>query len=164
MAGGPLFPHSISFLKGTGRAFPNMHEGGTNTRHIEGIGIEASLSADTIVELAFQLPKAFPTGTAKLLLREISDVGATQAAKVNPKWGLATHGENPDTITLTAEGTSTVSLTSAENDELFDTEITLDANSLTGAEGEELIMDLTFETTGWTLAVVSTWVASIIWE
>lgn len=163
MAGGPVFPRSVVFPN-NGKAFPNVFVGGTNSRQEEGIGVMASLDADTVVGLRFQLPKAFPTGTAKLLLRQISAVAASQAAKVNPKWGLAGDGDNPDTVTLSAEGVSTISLTSSEQDEYFDTEITLDANSLTSQEGKEIVMDLTFETSGWTLAQVSTWIVGIIWE
>ena len=64
MGGGPIFPHSVTFPSNA-KAFPNTHVGGVNSRQDEGVGVMASLNADVIVGLRFQLPKSFPSGTAK---------------------------------------------------------------------------------------------------
>lgn len=160
MAGGPIFPHS--FFPTTSNAFPNFHVSGNS--HDEGLGVSASLSANTIWRLRFQLPTTIPSGTLTLLLRALSAPGASQDAKVNPKWSIVGTLENPASTILSEEGTQTISWTSAENNVYLDTKVTLDASSYPAAANEELVMDLTFETSGWTLATVSTWIVSIIWE
>ena len=162
MAGGPVFPFS-AYPVTADRVFRNVHVGGgANSKHDEGLGVEASLGADAIWRLRFLMPPTLPTGTGKIRLIQLSNVGGTQAAKVNPKWASVALGENPSAATLNAEGTSTLSLVVGDADDYKEVKVTLDADTLVA--GEIVVMDLTFETTGWTLAVVSTWQAAIIWE
>jgi len=161
MASGPIFPHS-SFPT-TSDAFPNFHVAGNS--HDEGLGVSASLSVNTIWRLRFQMPTTIPSGTMKLLLRALSAPGATQAAKVNPKWAIVDTQESPN-VTLDAEGVTTVDWTGSgnEDNEYLDTKINLDAHAYSPSSNAELVMDLVFENDGWTLATVSTWIVSIIWE
>ncbi len=161
MAGGPIFPHS-AFPVTAGRVFPNFHVGaGANSKHDEGLGVEASVGADSTWRLRFQMPPTLPTGTAKLRLLALANA-TSGVAKVNPKWASVAVEEDPSGATLNAEGTSTVTWSTGDNDQYKELKVTLDADTLVASE--EVVMDLVFETTSWTLAQISTWVASIIWE
>ena len=160
MAGGPIFPHSA--FPTTSNAFPNFHVGaGANSKHDEGLGIVASLGANTIWRLRFQMPPTLPTGTGKLRLLALAN-SATNAAKVNPSWVSVAVEEDASAATLNAEGTGTITWAASDEDVYKELKITLDADTLVASE--EVVMDLTFETASWTLAVVSTWIVSIIWE
>lgn len=161
MAGGPLFPHS-AYAATTDRVFPNFHVGdGANSKHDEGLGVEASVGADSTWRLRFQMGPALPTGTGKLKLLALADA-TSGAAKVNPKWASVAAEEDPSSASLNAEGTSTLTWGAGDDDVYHELKINLDADTLVASE--EVVMDLVFETTDWTLAQVSTWIASIIWE
>ena len=161
MAGGPIFPHS-AFPVTAGRVFPNFHVGaGANSKQDEGLGVEASVGAGSTWRLRFQMPPTLPTGTGKLRLLALANA-TSGVAKVNPKWVSVAVEEDPSGATLNAEGTSTVTWSTGDNDQYKELKVTLDADSLVASE--EVVMDLVFETTSWTLAQVSTWIASIIWE
>lgn len=156
MAGGPIFPRS-AYPVTAGRVFPNFHAA-TNA-HCQGLGYEASVGADSTWRLWFQMPPTFPTGTMKLLLRCIANA-SSGAAKLNPKWKSFAAAETVSSPSLNAEGVATVTFTAI--DQFVETKITLDAD--TPVAGEEIILDLVGETSGWNLAQVLTVVASIIWE
>lgn len=158
MAAGPIFPHS-AYPVTSGRVFPNFHA--ATAAHREGLGVEASVGADSIWRLWFQMPPTLPTGQMKLKLRAIANATSGDA-KVNPKWKSFATEESITSPTLNAEGTSTLTWGAGDDDDIKELEINLDAD--TPVADEEVIMDLTFETTSWTLAAVSTWTASIIWE
>lgn len=166
MAGGPLFPYS-GYPATAGKVFPKFHVGGgSNSKHEEGMGVMASLDGDAIWRLRFQLPATLPSGTCKLRLIGLGTnaTGGALSAKVNPKWASVAMSESPSAATLQAEGVQTISwaASSADDDKYKETKITLDADTPVG--GEIIVMDLTFETSGWTLSTVSTWIASLIWE
>lgn len=159
MAGGPIFPHSAIPIT-SNRVFPNIHA--ATAAHREGLGAMASVGADSIWRLWFQMPpSSLPSGTCKLLLRAVANATSGDA-KVNAKWKSFAAEETFSSPSLNAEGTSTLTWGAGDNDQIKELKITLDAD--TPVAGEEIIMDLTFETTSWTLAQVSTWTASIIWE
>lgn len=158
MAGGPIFPCSALPIT-TDRVFPNVHAA-TNA-HFEGLGVQASVGADSIWRLWFQMPPVLPTGTAKLKLRAIANATSGDA-KVNPKWKSFATEEDVDSPSLNAEGTSTITWGAGDDHQFKEAEITLDADTVV-ADGL-IVMDLTFETTSWTLAQVSTWLACVIWE
>lgn len=161
MAGGPIFPHSV-FPVTADRVFPNFHVGaGANSKQDEGLGVEASVGADSTWRLRFQMPPTLPTGTGKVLLRALANA-VTGNAKVNPKWVSVAAGEDPSSAALNAEGVQTITWAAGDADDYKDTKVDLDADTLVASE--EVIMDLVFETASWTLAVVSTWIVSIIWE
>lgn len=161
MAGGPIFPHS-AFPVTAGRVFPNFHVGASaNSKHDEGLGVEAGVGADATWRLRFQMPPTLPTGTGKLRLLALANA-TSGVAKINPKWVSVAIEEDPSGATLNAEGTSTVTWSTGDNDQYKELKVTLDADTLVASE--EVVMDLVFETTDWTLAQVSTWIASVIWE
>jgi len=166
MTGGPLFPYS-SIPVTSAKVFPYVHiGGGSNSKHEEGMGVMASLDGDAIWRLRFQMPGGLPSGTCKLRLLALSvnGTGGDQVAKVNPKWASVAVGEDPSSATLNAEGTSTVTWGSgnANDDKYLEAKITLDADAPVASE--IVVMDLTFETSSWSLTEISTWIASIIWE
>ena len=161
MAGGPIFPHS-AFPVTAGRVFPNFHVGaGANSKQDEGLGVEASVGADSTWRLRFQMPPSLPTGTGKLRLLALANA-TSGVAKVNPKWVSVAVEENPSSAILVAETTQTVTWGAGDNDQYKELKVNLDADTL--VTSEEVVMDLVFETTSWTLAQISTWIASIIWE
>ncbi len=161
MAGGPIFPHS-AFPVTADRVFPNFHVGaGANSKHDEDLGVEASVGADSTWRLRFQMPPSLPTGTGKLRLLALANA-TTGVAKVNPKWVSVAVEEDPSSATLNAETTQTVTWGAGDADQYKELKITLDADAIVA--GEEVVMDLVFETASWTLAAVSTWITSIIWE
>lgn len=162
MSGGPIFPNS-AFPVTAGRVFPNVHVGaGANSKHDEGLGVEASLGADAIWRLRFQMPPTtLPTGTGKLRLLALANA-TSGAAKVNPKWVSVAVEEDPSGATPVAETVQTVTWAAGDNDQYKELKVTLDADTLVASE--VVVMDLVFETASWTLAAVSTWQASVIWE
>ena len=162
MAGGPIVPSS-AFPVTAGNVFPNFHTGaGANSKHDEGLGVAASIAADSIWRLRFPLPiGTLPTGTCKLRLW--AQANATSgSAKVNAKWASVAAGEDPSSAALNAEGTSTLTWAAGNADDYLELKVTLDAD--TPVAGERIVMDLTFETASWTLAQVSTWTSEVIWE
>jgi len=161
MAGGPIFPSSAYPVTG-GRVFPNFHVGaGANSKHDEGLGVEASVGADATWRLRFQMPPTLPSGTCKLRLLALANATSGDA-RVNPMWASVAPEESPSGATLNAEGTSTLTWGAGDNDQYKELKITLDAD--TPVASEMIVMDLVFETSSWTLAQISTWIASIIWE
>ena len=162
MAAGPLFPRSITFPS-TGKAFPNIHVGNTNAKTAEGASAMASVDADTTAQIRFQLPPVLPTGTGKLVVRAIANA-TSGVAKFNPKWASIAVEESQDVATgsLNAEGTQTITWASGDTDVYKQIVVALDADTLLA--DEEVVMEFVFETTDWTLAAVSTWILSIIWE
>ena len=163
MAGGPISPASSS-PDASGQVFPNIHVGATNGRRVEGMGVTDGtiLSANRTWHLQFQMPPApLPTGTGKLRLLALANA-TSGAAKVNPTWGSCAVEENFDTVTLVAETVQTVTWAAGDNDQFKELKVTLDADTLVA--DETVIMSLIFEDSGFTLAVVSTWIASIIFE
>lgn len=146
----------------TGRAFPRIHIGATNSRRFAGVGVEASLGANATITLISQrIPNPLPTGTLKLVIGAMANA-TSGSAKVNPTWASLAAAENPDTITLTAEGTTTITWAAGDADDWKETEIILDAD--TPVVDERIVMTMVFETASWTLAALSNWYFELIWE
>jgi len=161
MAGGPIFPYS-PYPATEGNTFPWFYEGdGGVSPHELGLGIKASIGDDSIWELRFAMPPVLPTGTCKLRMFCMADAVAG-AAKINPKWKSTAMGEDPTIGALHAEGTSTVTWGAGDDDDYKELKITLDADTVVA--NEVIVMDLVFETAGWTLAELSTYVVFVIWE
>lgn len=161
MAGGPIFPCS-AFPATAGKVFPNFHVGdGGVSDEDQGLGVMASVDGDATWRLRFPMPPTLPTGTGKLRLLALADAVAG-VAKVNPKWVSVAVEEDPSSAALNAEGVSTVTWAAADDDVYKELKVTLDADTLVASE--MVVMDLVFETADWTLAAVSTWIVSIVWE
>jgi hypothetical protein len=161
MSGGPIFPCS-AFPVTSGNVFPFFYVGaGSGQKYQEGLGVVASLGGDSIWALCFKMPPTtLPSGTCQLNM--FAQANATSgAAKVNPKWASVAAGEDPSSATLQAEGTSTLTWAGGGADKYTLLAITLDADTPTA--GEMIVMNLTFETSGWTLAATSVWTVSVQW-
>jgi hypothetical protein len=163
MAGGPLFPFSA--YPSSGAAFPWWYvgAGSTGPKQIDSLGVGASLAADAVWTLVFWLPAAIPSGTAKLRLRAMASATSGNA-KVNPSWGIISVGDDASSATLSAEGTATLTWGAGDTDDVKEIDITLDASTIDSSSvGKWIGMRITFETASWTLAVISGWVATIVW-
>lgn len=164
MAGGAV--QLISAVPVTdGRVFPNTHVGaGANSKHDRGLGVEASVGADSIWRLRYEMPVVLPAGTPNLRLWGLA-AATTGSAKVNPKWACISSGANPSGTTLSAETTQTITWSAGTSDDYNPmTDLPLDANvSNPIVASGILLLDLVFETTNWSLAVVSTWLPRIVW-
>lgn len=173
-----LQPCSIYANDLSGRCFPNNHVATIATLNaaavIKGLGVKASLDADTVWALAFQMPMQLPSGTLKFLLNIFSNA-SSGAARINPKWCAVSAGSNPFNASLVAEGVTpdalagaagsgdTVTFGSSDNDQLIQAKWIL--NATTAPTPSQLLnMALTFETSGWTLVHVLTVQPFLIWE
>jgi len=155
---GPI--HPISAVPDlSGDTFPNIHA--DSSKYREGMGVAASLGGDRTWHIEFETPPVLPSGTCKLVLVAVADA-ASGSAKVNPKWVSVADGESSFAASRNAEGTTTLTWAGGENHKDKRVIITLDADTVVA--GETIVMDLVFETSGWTLAAVSTWKTAVIWE
>ena len=158
MAGGPIHPHSA--IPTTDEVFPNVHvSAGANSKEEQGLGVAGSLGADSIWRMRFQMPPTLPVGTGKLRLLALASA-TTGNAKLDVKWLSVAVGEDPAGTVPSAEGI--VTITWATVDVYVEHKETLDVDTIIA--GEEIVVDLTFLTTLWTLVPVSTWIPTIIWE
>jgi hypothetical protein len=162
MAGGPFLPNSLYPADTAGRLFPSFYggAGGNAAPRDEGMGVMASLSADATWELRFLMPPSIPSGTFKLRLLALANA-ATGNAKLTVKDGMCAAGASPSAVSLNNESQSTVSWGAGDNDKYKELKVTLSA---TPSANDVLVLAITFNTSSWTLAQVSTWIASIIWE
>ena len=156
-----VFPHNIYYVSPP-NVYPGVYVGAGGTGDNETTPmVVASLGSDAILRLKYLVPTNLPSGTAKLRL--LARAAATSgAAKVNPKWAAVAVEEDPSSATLTAEGTNTITWGAGDSDVYKELKVTLDADTI--AASNIIVMDLTFETTSWTLAANSAWVATVIWE
>lgn len=162
VTGGPIFPSTEPYPITNASAFPTIYTGGgSGSKTTVAMGVAASIGADTTWRLKFVLPGTLPSGTCKLVLWAMANATSGNA-KVNPKWGSCAVEEDPSSTTLSAEGTSTQTWGAGDTDQIKQLKITLDAD--TPVAGEMIVMDLVFETSSWTLAALSAWLAFVIFE
>jgi hypothetical protein len=158
---GPIYPTSIYPVDTTGRLFPQFAPIVTVLGKVRGMAVKASLDADAIWRLSFQLPPFFPTGTMKLVLR--GNAPATSGvAKVTPSWAKVGDGVDISGVSLSAE--TQQSYTWSVSNSNLTNKVTLTSPPSAGDENKMILMDLTFNTTSWTLAQISVWTAFLIWE
>lgn len=111
MAGGWIAPFS-KFAVTSGNTFPLVYSGaGANSKHDVGMGVLASIGANSTWRMRFQMPPSIPTGTFKLLLLSLASA-TTGNAIVQPQWIMVYNHVNPSTVTLAAEASTTISWTS----------------------------------------------------
>ena len=161
MSGGPIFPNSLYLGSASGNLFPNFYVAATNTNgagYDEGIGVVASLAADATAVLRFQMPPTIPAGTLKLRLLALANA-TSGVAKVTVKDKNVAAGAAPAAAVLNSE--AQVSQTWATADIYVENKVTLTSAP---AGNEILVLEIMFNTTGWTLAAASTWIAALIWE
>lgn len=161
MAGGPVLPSSIYLGGASGNLSPTFYVPATNTNAagaIEGIGVIASLASDASAVLQFNLPESIPTGTLKL--RILAWANATSGvAKLTVNDGQTAPSSNIGAATLTAE--TQVSQTWATADIIVENKVVLTTSP---TSNDILTVLATFNTSGWTLAAISVWQFSLVWE
>jgi hypothetical protein len=158
---GPLFPTSIYPVDTTGRLFPQFAPIVTVFGKVRGMAVKASLDADAIWRISFQLPPFIPAGTCKLVLR--GNAPATSGvAKVTPSWAKVGDGVDISGVSLSAE--TQQSYTWSVSNSNLTNKVALTSPPAVGDENKMILMDLTFNTTSWTLAQISVWTAFLIWE
>lgn len=162
MAGGPIYPLPPYPADTAGRLFPNIYSGGGGNAapHDRGLGVKASLDADATWELRFQCPPVIPAGTFKLRLLALANA-TSGVAKVTVKDGRCPAGSSPSAATLTSETQTTVTWSTGNNDEYMESKIAL---TTVPQANDIIVIALDFNTSGWTLAQISTWIPSLIWE
>lgn len=168
MAGGPIAPIAAYPLD-AGKVFPNIHTTASNPQHIEGCGVMASLSGEATWQLVFELPPADPSGTLKLVLASIADVAATQSAYLRVLWIARAAAE---TFALAeaslndehSGGDLEIEHTTADDDEMVITKVTLDADTIAYGTDQFLLMNIVLKNTSWDIAVVWTFLPYLIWE
>jgi hypothetical protein len=160
MAGGPIGPSSVYLGGAAGNLFPNFYAGagGNASSHDEGIGVVASLGADATAELRFPMPSGIPTGTLKLMIRAIA-TDSSHVVKLTVSDASCGSGTSPSGLTLTAESQTTI--TFAVSGGYIDAKVTL---TTTPAANDTLVVAVKFQTSGWTLAVVGTFMFWVLWE
>ena len=165
MAGGPIAPVAAYPLD-AGKVFPNIHTTATNAQHVEGCGVMASLDAEATWQFVFPLPPSDPSGTLKLVLASIADVAATQSAYLNVLWIARAAAETFALAegSLNDEGATEIEHTTADDDEMVVTKVTLDADTITYGTDQFLLVNVVLKNASWDLAVVWTFLPSLIWE
>lgn len=149
------YPVGLPFWLASANAFQSPLVGGTNARRfMPQWGIVASLGANVDVLSVWKI-QTVPTATLKLALYSVANA-TTGVAKVNPSWAAGAVGTNFDTVSLSAEGTTTVTWAAGNDFDILETKITLDATTAPTA-GQLLFLLIRFETTSWTLAQKSYW-------
>ena len=159
MAGGAIFPYS-AYPATAGSVFPYFYSGGGgNASPVdEGLGVAASISSDATWELRFMLPPTIPSGTMKLRLLGMANA-TSGVAKITISDAVVAAGSSPSAASLTAE--TQVSLTWTAADVYVESKTAL---TPTAVGNSVLVVALVFNHTSWTLAQISTWVVSLIWE
>ncbi len=168
MSGGPIFPNSLYLGGASGNLFSSFYigAGGNAAPTEEGVGVIASLASNAVAQLRFHIPPAVPTGTLKLRIVALANA-TSGAAKITVSDGVATPATspsasgNPSAATLTAETQTTITWAASENDRYKEAKVTLSASP---AGNDVLVVAVTFNTSGWTLAQTGTFIFTLIWE
>ena len=161
MAGGPVFPYS-QYPVTADETYPLIYSGDGAVEDRESMmGCSSDWTSDKIWHLVFRMPPtSLPSGTGKLAIHSRADAVAGTVV-MDPQWKSVAVGEDPSTGALNAEGNTTTTWSTNDDDEIQETKITLDADTLTA--DETVHMDIVFDSTS-TMAVESGHVAFIIWE
>lgn len=162
MAGGPIFAHSIYHADTAGRTWNGYYAGGggNTSPHDEGIQVKASLDANATVEMRFAVPPSVPTGTMKLRALWLANA-TTGTVKYTIQDANVAAGSSPSAASLTSEAQSSETWSTGNTDEYMEVKTAL---TPTPSGNDTMVVAVTFDTSGWTLAVVATVIFSLIWE
>lgn len=163
MAAGPISPVS-AYPVDAGWTFPYFYTGGgANSKQEEGLGVAASVntaSADVTWRLRFPMPPAIPTGTLKLRLLGLANA-TSGTAKITVKDATVSAGASPSGASLTSETQLSLTWAAGDNDKYKEGKVTLTPSP---AANDMLVVDLVFNTTGYTLAQILTIIPTVLWE
>ena len=161
MAGGPLLPASIYVGGAGGNLSPTFFissAAGNGGSAIEGIGCVASLGSTAPGVLQFNLPEVIPSGTMKL--RALAWAQATTGVGVIvPSDGQTAVGSDIGGTTLTTD--TAISITWATGSIINEQKVNL---ATTPTANNILTVLLNYTSTSWTLAQLSVWQFSVVWE
>ncbi len=163
MAGGPIFPFSAIPVTADD-VFAYIIDT-ANIIGWEGLGVgdDTEVAGDAIWRLRFLVPPSLPTGTPKLHCIAVANA-TSGVSRTLVKW---TSGAAETALAaVTAEDASDELTWAAGDDDQFkEFKRTLDATTVPAA-GDVVHVDLTFEGghANWTLAQISVWLATLIWE
>lgn len=163
MAGGPLLPISAFPGDTTGRLYPFYYNGaGANASPRDGgFGVKASLDADSTWMFRYAVPAgAVPTGVLKLRVLALANA-TSGVANFQVKDGTCPAGTSPSGVTMTSEAGSSITWAAGDNDKYKEVKVTLTAAP---AANDMLVIAITFQTSGWTLAQQACFIPTIIWE
>lgn len=162
MSGGPIAPFPPYTSDVSGNAFPNFYVGaGGNASPTDyGLGVAASLGADTVWQLRFPMPPTIPTGTLKLRILQLANA-TSGVAKFTVSDANVAAGASPSAATLTAETQSSVTWGAGDADKYKETKVTLTSAP---SGNDTLVVAITFNHTSWTLAQILTSIVTAIWE
>jgi hypothetical protein len=165
MAAGPILPSSIYLGGASGNLSPTFYTSGAGTTTanstIEGIGVVASLGADSAAILQFNMPEVIPSGTIKLRILAWANA-TTGTAKLDIIDGATSVGSNIANATFTTEsGSPTVSQAWSSADVIVENKVNLTTSP---TANQILTVKANFKTASWTLAQASVWQFSIVWE
>ena len=163
MSGGPLYPSSITFVT-SNKVGPGVHVGNaaTGLRRTRGIQVIASLDADADVEMTFEMPSSLPSGTPKLrLLGRRVTIGTSGVITIKVDWASVAVGEDPSLMAYLSESPIGITFPSSASEPFVEQKVSLIADTVTA--NEIICMRLRF-LAGSTVAAVTTWEPSHVWE
>jgi len=160
MAGGPLKSRGV--VENSDRVWAGVFiGGGANGHRVNAWKAQANMSADTTLRFDYAVGPTLPSGQAKLKIRAMAPA-VLNDAKIDVLWNLAADGEDASSLILTSEGIQTITWAAGDTDKTKITKVNLDFQPVVA--GEFIILQVVFKTSGWTLAVISGWKFSIIFE
>jgi hypothetical protein len=140
----------------SGQVYPAMFTGagGNASPSDAGWGVAASLSADKVLQMRFQLPSLIPGGTLNLISYCLANAGSGTAKYTISDADVAA-GSSLSSASLSAETQSSLSITTTGAYLVTATPLTA-----TPSANDVLVSAVTFNTSGWTLAtqLVCRWV------
>lgn len=159
---GPISPISTFPQDSNGLLFPNFYSGsgGNASPYDQGLGVAGSIGSDATWGLRFPMPPTIPSGTLKLRLLCLANA-TSGVVKLTVSDGVCAAGSSPSAVSLTSETQTTLTWGAGDNDKYKEAKISLTA---TPSANNMLVVALTFNTTGYTLAQVLTVIPTIIWE
>lgn len=159
---GPISPISTFPEDTTGQLFPNFYfgAGGNNSPYDQGLGVAASISSDVTWSLRFPMPPTIPAGTLKLRMLCLANATSGNAL-FTVSDAKCSAGASPSAVSLASEAQTTLTWSAGQNDKYKEAKITLTAAP---AGNDMLVVAITFNTTGYTLAQILTFIPTIIWE
>lgn len=169
MAGGPLLPSSIYVGGASGNLTLAFYVGTTATgtgavagySALEGVGVIASLGADALAVLQFNMPEIIPSGTLKLRLLAMANATSGNA-KLDIIDGVTSPNAAIGASNFTTEaGSPTITQGWTTVDVLVENKVNL---TVAPVANQVVTVILAFRTLNWTLAQASVWQASLVWE
>jgi hypothetical protein len=144
-------PASTYTTDTSGNLFPYVYagSGGNASAYDAGWGVVASLGADVVLQMRFQLPPNIPAGTLKLVSYALANYTGSNEAQYTVSDAVVGSGASPSAATLT--GDTQVTLNSWTADQYIISKTTL--SGVPTADGVSVVA-VTFNHTNWTLAQI----------